>query len=281
VSEYDHIPMRTALERLPSERMHPLVQAAMAQGQMDPATLRELLALQREWQAGEARRAYTVALVGLKRDLPSVIRRDQLVSFGGGKGQVAYRHTSLAAAVDAITPHLQAHGFAHSWHPSTPSRGEVAVTCRLTHAAGHSEEVTLTSAPDSSGSKSPGQSIASTITLLSRYALLALLGVATADMPEDGDQAVDAGRNLRAVAALREAGIPLDQAESAAGAPVSEWTTAHLDLVRELVRSRKALRGGPSPRRTDDTLDAEAVPVAERGGGQIDPMLAGLEEPDA
>ena len=45
-------------------RMHPMVSAAMATGSLaaDPTTLRELLAVQREWEAGEARKAYTRAL---------------------------------------------------------------------------------------------------------------------------------------------------------------------------------------------------------------------------
>jgi hypothetical protein len=217
----------------------------MAGGGLDPATLRELMALQREWQAGEARRMYTTDLVILKRDLPSVLKRDALVSYSGAKGPVAYRHTTLAAALDSVTPHLQAHGFSHSWHPTTPTRGEVAVTCRLTHAGGHSEEVTLTSAPDTSGSKSASQAIGSTITLLQRYTLLSLLGIGTADQVEDGDEnAVDATKNLRAVSALSRAGIPLAEAEGAAGATVDQWTSAHLDLLRELLNSRAAVTGG-------------------------------------
>lgn len=222
------------------ERMHPLVQAAMASGALaDPATLRELLSVQREWEAGEARKSYSRALAALKRDLPTVIGKDATVDFTSAKGRTYYKHASLAGVMDAITSPLTAHGFSLAWIPSTGERGTVRVTCRLTHQDGHHEECSLEAGADASGSKSPPQAIASTITLLSRYTALALLGIATADMPEDGaaereapKDTVDVDRNLRAARWLANQKIPLDAAEAHVGRPISAWTADDLARVR-------------------------------------------------
>lgn len=222
----------------PPQRMHPLVGAAMAKGQIDPQTLRDLLAVQREWEAGEARKAYTRALAALKCDLPTVIRRDQVVDFTTKNGQrTRYTHTSLAAVMDAITEPLTRHGFSLSWTPAIGERN-VKVTCRLTHTEGHHEEATLEAPPDTSGLKSSAQAIASTVTLLQRYTALAILGIATADMPEatgrsaDPSEVVDVQRNMRAAAWATKRGRTRAQAEEHLGKPVAEWTGADLEELR-------------------------------------------------
>lgn len=219
----------------PVERMHPMVEMAMRGGQVDPATLRELLAVQRDWEAGEARKAFTSALVRLKADLPSVIARDKRVAFK----EVKYTHTSLAAALEAVTPILTAHGFSLAWAPAS-DKNLVSVTCRLTHAGGHHEECTLTAPVDTSGSKSTAQGTMSTVTLLSRYTALSLLGIATADMKEPAgppaDDAVDTNRNMRAAAAVKKSGRAVADAEAFLGRSVQEWTTTDLDRLREWLK---------------------------------------------
>lgn len=234
----------TVIERpAPVERMHPLVELAMRGGQVDPAMLRELLAVQREYEAGEARKAFTAALIRLKAEMPAVIERDKTVDFTAKSTgmRTHYTHASLAAALEAVTPHLTAHGFALAWTPST-DKGQVSVTCRLTHSGGHSEETTITAPVDTSGSKSAAQGTASTITLLQRYTALSLLGIATADMTEPRPaepQGVDTRANLRAVAGLQKFGKSKAEAEAHVGRPVAEWTAADLDTLRAWVRPER------------------------------------------
>lgn len=200
-----------------------------------PDVLAKLLDVQRQWDADQARRAYTTALVALKRDLPAVIDRDQTVAFG----ETRYTHTSLAAVMDAVTEALTQHGFSIAWEPQTGERA-VTVTCRLTHADGHSESATISAPPDNSGRKSQAQAIASTITLLSRYTALSLLGIATADMrephgprPSEQPSVVDTAKNLAAAAWLKKRGRSLYEAEEMVGRPTAEWTAADLDVLRE------------------------------------------------
>lgn len=240
MSEPNHNAVVRVVEHsAPVERMHPMVEMAMRGGQLDPATLRELLAVQREWEAGEARKAFARALVALKASLPSVIGRDTTVDFTSAKGRTRYTHTSLAAAMEAVTPHLTAHGFSLAWVPST-DKGQVTVTARLTHAEGHHEETSISAPVDTSGNKSPAQGVASTITLLQRYAALSLLGIATADMKEPAgppaDDAVDTNRNMRAAAAVKKSGRAVSDAEAFLGRSVQEWTTTDLDRLREWLK---------------------------------------------
>ena len=225
--------------------VHPIVAQAMAQP-MTPETLSALLKVQREYEAGEARKAYTRALVGLKRDLPAVIGHDTVVDFQSSKGRVNYRHTSLAGVMTAIDEPMTSHGFTVSWDPSTPSRDEVRVTCRLTHADGHSEQCSLSAPPDSSGLKSKSQAVMSTVTLLRRYTVLSLLGIATADMdeptgpPPTPPTNVDLNRNLRASTRLRKLGLKPSDAEALVGRQVRDWTTEDLMKISRWVEERGA-----------------------------------------
>jgi hypothetical protein len=146
------------------------------------ANLGALLAMQREWEAGEAKKSYTRAMVAMKRELPTVINRDKTVTFATRGGDTtSYTHLSLAAAVEAITPHVCRHGFSVAFSTRSLEKNYIEVSCSITHRDGHSESCTLSGPPETSGTKNPVQAVASTVTLLQRYTLLSLLGIATKD----------------------------------------------------------------------------------------------------
>lgn len=233
----EHSKAITVIERSHDQAMSPVVAMGMEMLRNNPntETLRELLAVQKDWEANEARKAYSMAIVALKRDLPTVITRDKTVSYNSTK----YTHASLSGAMEAITEPLTMHGFSLAWKPSTIG-AEVSVTCRLTHSAGHFEEATISAPPDMSGAKSKPQGIASTITLLQRYTALSLLGIATADMKEPEPEApdpdkVDSTRNLRAVGSLAKYGKTRPEAESYLKRAVADWTSADLDKLKAWV----------------------------------------------
>lgn len=234
----------TVIERGERVGMSPVVSAGLKilEHSPNPETLRELLAMQREWEANEARKQYAAALVGLKVALPTVLAHDKLVNFN----QTRYTHTSLGAAVDAVTPHLINHGFTHSWYPAMKGKDAVAVTCRLTHQAGHFEEVTLEAPPDSKGAKSGAQAVASTVTMLERYTLLALLGIATADMSEpegakdDAPDKVDTSLNMKAVGWLKSKGVSAAEAEQFLSRKVPDWTASDRDKLKAWVKSNES-----------------------------------------
>lgn len=229
-----------------SPSVHPmvLVQQAVEKG-LDPETIRKLMDLADRHAATEARKAFTVAMVSLKADLPTVIKRDMIVAFQGSKGKVSYTHTSLAAVMDAVTDHLTRHGFSISWNPRTDS-GTVHVECTLVHSAGHSESTTISAPVDKSGSKSDAQGVASTITLLSRYTALALLGIATRDHIEPESETppdlVDTAKNMKAVKFLVDNGYTKKQAEELVGKPVRVWTAADLAKLKEWLKEIDATK---------------------------------------
>lgn len=234
---HQHQPLTVIHQAAPATQLHPLVQMMQATmtagGPPDIAMMREMMQLQREWQADVARRAYTTSLIALKSVLPTVIRRDKRVDFGN----TTYTHTSLACVMDAITDPLHVHGFSLAWTPATTANG-VSVTCRLTHVDGHFEECTLSGPPDTKGSKSPVQGVMSTITMLERYTALAILGIATADMKEPepqeqpADDKINPQRNLNAVGRLASYGKTREEAERLLGRKVPEWTSSDMERLK-------------------------------------------------
>lgn len=152
---------------------------AAVSGKADLGQVRELLAIQKEWEANEARKAYHKAMSEFKANPPD-IKKDKKVSYLN----VSFNHASLSNVVKKTTQELSKYGLSASW--KTQQNGTIAVTCRITHVLGHSEETTLSANADKSGSKNDIQALGSTISYLERYSLLALLGLATSDMDDDG-----------------------------------------------------------------------------------------------
>jgi len=152
-------------------------------GGADLEKLKGLLDLQERWEANEARKAYHRAMSEFKANPPK-IKKDKKVSYK----DVRYSHASLANVVEQITKELSKHGLSASW--STKQNGQIAVTCRITHVQGHSEETCISAQADATGSKNSIQAIGSTITYLERYTLLSALGLATYDQDDDARSAV-------------------------------------------------------------------------------------------
>jgi len=164
-----------------------LLQLAMDKG-VDLDRLEKLYALQREWEAHEARKAYIVAMAQFKKNAPTILK-DKHVSFETLKGVTEYDHATLGGICEALIAALAEVGITHDWDPDTKDPNRIAVTCTLTHVLGHSKSVTLHAGPDASGGKNSIQAGSSTISYLERYSLLAVAGIATKDMPDDDGRA--------------------------------------------------------------------------------------------
>ena len=159
-----------------------MLKIAVDQG-ADLDKLEKFMELALRWEADQARKAFNEAVVNFKAHAPRLVR-DSHASFGQGK--TAYSYKTLDSITQKLAPALAKWGLSHSW--STSQDGErITVTCRLSHRDGHAEEVSLSAAPDTSGSKNAVQSIGSTATYLSRYTLLAVTGLATGTDDDDGD----------------------------------------------------------------------------------------------
>src|SRR5437660_174203 len=97
--------------------------------------------------------------------------------------------------------------------------GTIRVTCILTHVQGHSEQVSMSAQPDTSGSKNSIQAIGSTASYLQRYTLFAATGLAPKDADTDGAEPHVLAESIKA-------GY-LEQIEKAADKPAWEelWKT--------------------------------------------------------
>lgn len=151
--------------------------------------LERLMALQTQWEAAEAKKAYVAAMAAFKKN-PPVILKQSRVNFKNKEGRVTdYMHATLGDVTAPVIEGLAAVGISHRWQIDQPDGGLIAVTCILTHEAGHSESVTMRAGRDDSGGKNAIQQVASTITYLERYTLLSITGLATHDMPDDDGRA--------------------------------------------------------------------------------------------
>ena len=159
-----------------------LVLTAMQKG-YEPGFIEKMMDLQERFEANEARKAYHKAMAAFKANPPQ-IEKDKSVSFGSGK--TSYTHASLSNVTTKINMALSAHGLSASWKTEQTNE-TIKVICSITHELGHSESTSLTASPDTSGSKNAIQAVGSTISYLERYTILALTGLATHDMDDDGN----------------------------------------------------------------------------------------------
>jgi len=166
-----------AKELVKSQSPATLIEKAIAGG-ANLEQLEKLMILKERYEANEARKAYHVAMAQFKSNPPK-IDKDQTVKYK----DVKYNHASLANVTEKINEALSKCGLSASW--STKQDGSVTVTCKITHAMGHSEETSLSAPADMTGSKNAIQAIGSTISYLERYTLLALTGLATYEQDDD------------------------------------------------------------------------------------------------
>lgn len=171
-----------------------LLSLAVQQG-ADLDRLQQLMDLQDRWDANQARKAYVQAMAEFKASPPEIFKTKQ-VEFGNTK----YKHATIGDVTTAIIDGLSAHGLSHRWDIDQTSG--IKVTCVLTHRMGHSESTVMAAPADQSGGKNAIQAIASTVTYLQRYTLLAATGLATQDEPDDdgasGDTEADIAERQKA-----------------------------------------------------------------------------------
>lgn len=146
--------------------------------------LEKLMAMQEKDNANKARMAFVAAMAEFKKSAPEIYK-DKNVSFTG----TSYNHATLGGICEVVIASLAQHGISHDWDTQQPASGMICVTCTLTHVLGHSKATSMESPPDNSGKKNAIQQIASTVTYLQRYTLLAATGLATKDMPDDDGRA--------------------------------------------------------------------------------------------
>lgn len=198
-----------------------MAQMAMSQGKI--AEMKELLAMKREWDAEEARKAFTAAMAAFKKK-GLVVGKDK------ENKQYGSMYTTLGNLVNTASAVMAEFGLTVDWDIDQSS-STIKVTCVLEHEAGHSKRVTMVAEPDKSGAKNPIQQVKSAVTYLRGATFEAVTGIATSE---------SAGINRD------------DDGNGAGGYDSSSWVEAIRDAVdkQELDRIAADLRevtGIPAP----------------------------------
>jgi hypothetical protein len=155
--------------------------AIMTQRGVSISDMKELVALAKDWEANQARKAYVEAMAEFKATPTNILKTKDVNIPGGAK----FKHATLADVVDGVVSNLSKFGLSHRW--ITEHKGEVIeVTCVVTHKLGHSESCMLPAPPDAGPGRNKIQAVGSTVTYLQRYTLMSLLGLAAKDMDDDG-----------------------------------------------------------------------------------------------
>lgn len=133
-----------------------------------------------------AQQAYFEAKAAFKAAVPAIIKDKENKQYGS-------TYATIGNVVNTANETLSKFGLDASW---TFEQGErIAVTCTLRHVLGHSERVSLSGPPDTSGSKNPMQQIKSTLTYLKLATFEGVTGIATKEgnVDDDGNGATGDG----------------------------------------------------------------------------------------
>lgn len=163
-----------------------MLQMAIEQG-ADLDKLEKLMDMKDRHEASEARKAYVSAMNEFRSKCP-VIGKTKTVDYSTSKGRTTYNHAGLAEAIEQVKSLMAACGLSHSWKTNQES-GSISVTCCIIHVMGHQECTSLSAPADQSGGKNSIQAVASTVSYLERYTFFAILGLASAEMDDDGNMA--------------------------------------------------------------------------------------------
>lgn len=153
------------------------MQAAIQSG-ATPTELLQFMELQERWEANEARKAFVSAMAKFRAECPTIVKTEQAHNS---------MYANIAGMLRQIKSLMAENGLSHSWRTSQEGNN-ITVTCVVTHSHGHSEQTSLTAAPDTSGSKNAIQAIGSTVKYLERYTLEACLGLTSSEEGDDDGQ---------------------------------------------------------------------------------------------
>lgn len=152
---------------------------------VDPATMKEFLAMRKELKAEWAREQFVLAMANFQSELPEIKKTKEVKN---DKGVVLYKYAPLESIIGQVKAILSKHGLSYSVKTEV-SVDKVKSIVIVKHTAGHSEESEMeTPLATKTGIMSQPQQIAATATFSKRYAFMNALGIMTGD--EDNEKAL-------------------------------------------------------------------------------------------
>jgi hypothetical protein len=156
-----------------------LLQMAVESGK-DLDYVEKLMGMQERWEDKQAEKAFNVAMAEFSSNLPIIEKTVYVEHFDG-------YHADLGVMAKLIREAMAPHGLSFAW--KTKQEDQITVACVIKHRDGHSESVTLSSAPDTSGGKNSIQAIGSAVKYLERYTLESATGIVASGGGDDGQTA--------------------------------------------------------------------------------------------
>jgi hypothetical protein len=181
--DQENYEVATAIAEVDSKQLapnDPMAIIAMAvQSGCEPAQLRELLELQREYAKDRAAEAYGAAITRFQQLCPRIHKGREV-----NAGPLRYQFASYDDVMLVAGPHLSACGIALSFSTEKNDTG-IRVTCRI-RVGTHAEDCTLdVPVPDMKVNNT--QRYGAALSYAKRYALCAALNiVVTDDVDDDG-----------------------------------------------------------------------------------------------
>jgi ERF superfamily protein len=179
VAKVEHLPPP------PPANMLAIIASAAANPAVDVSKMRELLTMQREIMAEEARIAFTNAFITMQ--LPSISRDgkiDEGITRSGRQGKKT-RYATFENINAVIEPILKHNGFALWFEPAIGANDRIIMRGHLDHIRGHGKTCEI-SLPLETQNKNALQGAGSSISYGKRYAAIALLNIVS-HAPEDQD----------------------------------------------------------------------------------------------
>lgn len=151
-----------------------LIETAVSKG-ADVTQLEKLMALHERWESSQAKKSFLTALSVFQSRCPEIQKNKKgHNSFYAPLSDIVAQTRTILAECGLSYRFEQEHG------------DKIKVTCIVSHVDGHSEQTSMESDPDTSGSKNSIQAIGSAVQYLMRYTFISALGITTADSDMDG-----------------------------------------------------------------------------------------------
>lgn len=159
-----------------------IMQQAKAAG-LEISEMKEMLALQKDYEANEARKAFHHALAEFKMHPPKIIKDLMNAQYNSS-------YVSIGNMVNSVNEAMGPHGLNARWDYPQTEGNQLAVTCILAHRLGHEESVSITGPIDDAGKKNPLQGRKSTRTYLKLETFEAVTGMASVvgNIDDDGNR---------------------------------------------------------------------------------------------
>lgn len=148
-------------------------------------TMERLMAVRRELNAEQAKRAFDDAMASFQAECPPIAKTKNVKTDAGA---LAYSYAPFESIIVIVKPCLQKHGFSFTLDTDTESKdGWVIAKCKVTHSGGHSVESTA-KFPLGAGTRimSATQVYAAALTFASRRVFCNAFGIVCGQEDQDG-----------------------------------------------------------------------------------------------